>query len=64
MNQSLNFAAPCNTAPVTLAQLVFSSAEQFAGRTAIEENGESIDFAQLACQAVPTSAQLRIRFPE
>ncbi|MQU42946.1 FadD3 family acyl-CoA ligase [Pseudomonas helleri] len=47
MNQSLNFAAPCNTAPVTLAQLVFSSAEQFAGRTAIEENGESIDFAQL-----------------
>lgn len=47
MNQSLNLAAPCNTAPVTLAQLVFSSAEQFAGRTAIEENGESIDFAQL-----------------
>ncbi|MGO2200416.1 FadD3 family acyl-CoA ligase [Pseudomonas helleri] len=47
MNQSLNLAAPCNTAPVTLAQLLFSSAEQFAGRTAIEENGESIDFAQL-----------------
>ena len=47
MNQSLNLAASCNTAPVTLAQLVFSSAEQFAGRTAIEENGESIDFAQL-----------------
>ncbi|MQU04147.1 FadD3 family acyl-CoA ligase [Pseudomonas helleri] len=47
MNQSLNLAAPCNTATVTLAQLVFSSAEQFAGRTAIEENGESIDFAQL-----------------
>ncbi len=43
MNQSLNPAAP----PVTLAQLVFASAERFAGRTAIEDNGQCIDFAQL-----------------
>ena len=47
MNQSLNLAAPPSAAPVTLAQLVFSSAERFAGRTAIEDNGECLDFAQL-----------------
>ncbi|MGH8409894.1 MAG: AMP-binding protein, partial [Pseudomonas sp.] len=47
MNQSLNLTAPVSAAPATLAQLVFTCAERFAGRTAIEDNGQSIDFAQL-----------------
>lgn len=47
MNQSLNLAAPPSAVPTTLAQLVFSSAKRFAGRTAIEENGECIDYAEL-----------------
>ncbi|TFY88204.1 fatty acid--CoA ligase family protein [Pseudomonas nabeulensis] len=47
MNQSLNLAAPLRAAPTTVAQLVFASAARFAGRSAIEEPGQSIDYAQL-----------------
>ncbi|PRA24864.1 FadD3 family acyl-CoA ligase [Pseudomonas poae] len=47
MNQSLNLAAPLSAAPTTVAQLVFASATRFAGRSAIEEPGQSIDYAQL-----------------
>jgi acyl-CoA synthetase (AMP-forming)/AMP-acid ligase II len=52
MNLSLNPAAPLSTAPATLAQLVFSSAKQFAGRTAIEDNGQSIRYEQLPEQVM------------
>ncbi len=58
MNQSLNLAAPLSAAPVTLAQLVFSSAERFAGRTAIEENSQCIDYADLPDRVMGFAAGL------
>ncbi|WP_297831350.1 FadD3 family acyl-CoA ligase [Pseudomonas sp.] len=47
MNQRLNISRPLNEVPATIAQLVFASAERFAGRTAIEENGQCTDYAEL-----------------
>ena len=39
MNQSLKLSLPLSEVPTTIARLVFQSAERFAGRTAIEDNG-------------------------
>ena len=47
MNPSLNPATTLASAPATIAQLLFASARRFAGRTAIEDNGQSTDYAEL-----------------
>lgn len=52
MNQSLKCSPPVLDAPTTIAQLLFSSAERFAGHTAIEENGQCTDYAELPNQAL------------
>ena len=47
MNQSLKLSLPLSEVPTTIARLVFQSAERFAGRTAIEDNGQCTDYAEL-----------------
>lgn len=52
MNQSLKLTTPQAQAPDTIARLLFASAQRFAGRAAIEENGERLDYADLPEQAL------------
>ena len=53
MNPILNTAAPA-----TIAQLLFASAQRFAGQAAIEENGERLDYADLPAQVLQVTRGL------
>ncbi|MNH13234.1 Surfactin synthase subunit 1 [compost metagenome] len=58
MNPILNTAAAHAAAPATITQLVFASAQRFAGHAAIEENGERLDYADLPAQVLQVTRGL------
>nr|AII72234.1 acyl-CoA ligase [Pseudomonas putida] len=58
MNPIQNCAAPLPAAPTSIARLLFASAARFAGYTAIEEDGQCLDYADLPEQALTVTRGL------
>ncbi|SNS12295.1 Acyl-CoA synthetase (AMP-forming)/AMP-acid ligase II [Pseudomonas japonica] len=52
IDPSLNPAVTATEAPSSIARLLFASARRFAGHTAIEEDGERLDYADLPEQVM------------
>ena len=57
-NPSLNPFAAEPVTPTSIARLLFDSARRFAGRTAIEEDGQCLDYADLPEQVLTISRGL------
>ncbi|AYG45388.1 fatty acid--CoA ligase family protein [Pseudomonas sp. Leaf58] len=58
MNPTLDTLAGQAAVPATIARLLYDSAQRFAGHTAIEENGERLDYADLPAQALQVTRGL------
>lgn len=52
MNPSQNCPAPALAAPTSIARMLFDSARRFAGHSAIEEDGQCLDYADLPEQVL------------